>query len=155
MFWFSLQICLKNFTFLEEFSEIPSQMYFCLHVKYQLLLSYFNSTWIFSTYFRKSFKYQLSWKSVQCEQRCSTRTDGGTERQTKRHYENNSRFSLFCDHAYNGYWASLHNLNICESVLTKAYGFELQCGVIEETAPRRFTTDHMLITVRVIRRLDL
>jgi len=71
------------------------------------------------------------------------------------HYENNSSFSQFCDHTYNGYWASLHNLNICESVLTKAYGFELQCGVIEETEPRRFTTDHVLITVRVIRHLDL
>jgi len=53
------------------------------------------------------------------------RRDGRTDGQTKRHYENNSRFSQFLDHVYNGYWALLHNLNICESVLTKAYGFEL------------------------------
>ena len=36
-----------------------------LHVKYTLLLSDSNETWIFSIAFRKIFYYQISWKSVQ------------------------------------------------------------------------------------------
>jgi hypothetical protein len=35
VFWFSLQICLKHYQFLEEFSEICSKMYIGLHVKYR------------------------------------------------------------------------------------------------------------------------
>ena len=31
---------------------------------------------------RKMFKYHISWTSVQCEQSCSMRTDGQTDRQT-------------------------------------------------------------------------
>jgi len=46
-----------------------------LHVKCPLFLSYFNETWIFSTVFRKIFKYKFSCKSVQCE-----RTGGKTWR---------------------------------------------------------------------------
>jgi hypothetical protein len=53
-------------------------MYIGVHVKYPLLLSDFNETWIFPTYFRKMLKYQISWKSFQREPSCSL----GTDRQT-------------------------------------------------------------------------
>jgi len=57
-------------------SEILSKTYIGLHVKYQLVLSELNETWIFSTDFRKKYsKDQISWKSVQWELSCSVRTD--------------------------------------------------------------------------------
>jgi len=41
--------------------------------------------------FEKFFKYQISWKSVQCKPSCSVRTD--------RHEEANSGFSQFWENA--------------------------------------------------------
>ena len=63
-------------------------MYIGLHVKYPLFLSDFKESWILSTYFRKIFKYQTSWKSVQWEPSSSMRMDG----QTDGHNEASSRF---------------------------------------------------------------
>jgi hypothetical protein len=50
-----------------------------LHVKYPLFLLNFKKTWMFSTYFRKILKYQISWKPVLWEPSCSMRTDGQTD----------------------------------------------------------------------------
>ena len=71
-------------------------MFIGLHVKYQIFLTDFNSTSILSTDFRKTLKFQISWKFVQWGQSCSMRTDGRadqlTYRQTDRHEEDNNRF---------------------------------------------------------------
>jgi hypothetical protein len=58
-------------------------MYMGLRVKYPLFFSYFNEIWIFSTDFRKAFKYQISWTSVQWEPSCSMRSNGQTWRSQK------------------------------------------------------------------------
>ena len=47
---------------------------------YQLFLSHFNETLIFSTRFRKILKYKILLKSVHWERSCSMRTDGRTDR---------------------------------------------------------------------------
>ena len=53
--------------------------YLGIHVKCRLLLPDFNETWNFWTDFRKIFKYQMCWKSVQWKSSCSFRTDGHDE----------------------------------------------------------------------------
>jgi hypothetical protein len=73
VFWFSLQVCLKYFSFQKEFIEISSKISKRLHVKYALFLSDFNKIWIFLTYFRK--KSQISSFIKLC---CSIRTNGWT-----------------------------------------------------------------------------
>jgi hypothetical protein len=70
-----------------------------LSVKYQLFLSDFNKTWIFSTILQKMLKYNISWKSELWEPRCSMWTEGLTDSLTDGQDEANSRFSQFCGHA--------------------------------------------------------
>jgi len=51
-------------------------MYIGPHVKYPLFLFDYNKSWIFSTEFRKIFKYQIYWKSIYLESASFMRTDG-------------------------------------------------------------------------------
>ena len=67
LFWFSLQIFLNYLSFLEEMSGTWSKLYTGPQAKWPLLLSDFDETRNFSTDFRKIFKYQISWMSVQWE----------------------------------------------------------------------------------------
>ena len=81
-FDFLYNFCLKHFSIEEDLSEILLKIYFGLHVKYRLLLSDFNVTWIFSTDFRKKkyWKYKISWKSFYWEPIFfSIRTDRWTD----------------------------------------------------------------------------
>ena len=54
-------------------------MFIGLHVKYPTFLSDFSETCIFSTYFGKILKYQISWKFVHGELSCCMRTDRRTD----------------------------------------------------------------------------
>jgi hypothetical protein len=67
---------LKHFSFQKELSEMLSQMYIGLHVKYPFFLSDFNKT--VSTDFRKILKYQISCPSSGSRVVTRRRTDGWT-----------------------------------------------------------------------------
>jgi len=56
-------VCLKNFSFWEEFSKMLSQLYTNLNAKYRLFLSDFNENWTVSIYVRQILQFQISWKS--------------------------------------------------------------------------------------------
>jgi hypothetical protein len=62
-------------------SNIWSKMCIGLRIKYLLFWPDFNDAWIFSTYFRKIPKYEISWKSVQWEPSFSMKrqNDGRTD----------------------------------------------------------------------------
>jgi len=79
LLWFCVQFCLKHFPIQEELSAIWSKMCNGLHVKYPLFLPDFNETWIFSTEFRKTLEYQISWKSLQWVPSFCMGTDGRTD----------------------------------------------------------------------------
>jgi len=67
--------------------------------KISVILISFQLNFIYLTDFWKILKYQISWKSVQWEPRCSVRADRHTERQTDERVVTNSSFSQFCERA--------------------------------------------------------
>ena len=81
-FGFLYNIFLKYLSFSEKLSEILSQIFICLHVKYPFFLSDFNETWISSGDFRKIHKCPFSCNLVQWDPGCSGRLDGRTEGET-------------------------------------------------------------------------
>ena len=77
---------------------IYDQKHVGLHVKYPLLLSDFNKTWIFSKHFRKNSQISsvMKIRPVVAE---LFHAGGRTDRQTGRHDKANSSFSQFCERA--------------------------------------------------------
>jgi hypothetical protein len=87
---------LKHFSFEEEISQILSNMYTGLQVKYPLFLSDINKTRVVSRYFRKMLRYPNSIKihPVGPEMfHAEGQMDGQRDRQKDRNNEANSRFS--------------------------------------------------------------
>jgi hypothetical protein len=84
----------ENFDFVYNFCLKFSKMLLNIgiHVKYPLVLSDFNQTWIFVTDFWKILKCEISWKSIRWKLNCSMWMDG----QTDWHDKANSHLSQFC-----------------------------------------------------------
>ena len=82
VFWFSLQLLSEIFLTLRrtELDMIIDVYWFAW--KLVIISVRFYETWIFLTHYRKILKYQLSWKFVHWEPRCSMRTE-----QTSRSYK--------------------------------------------------------------------
>jgi len=73
-------------------------MYVGLHVKYRYSCQ-ISENWIVWADFRKIFKYEISWKSLQWEPSCSMSTDGRTDRQPYKHDNANSYYLPLCERA--------------------------------------------------------
>jgi hypothetical protein len=79
---FLYNVCLKDFSFLEEVSEIWSNMYISLQVKYPSLLSHFSESWNCSAYLKTNHIYKIWWIPIQWDwivPRENGRRDGQTE----------------------------------------------------------------------------
>ena len=79
LFLFPLHLFSKTFLILKRTERAMIKNCKDLHVKYPLFVSDFNETWIFSACFRKMFKYEILWQSVQLDPSCSMRTNGQTD----------------------------------------------------------------------------
>jgi hypothetical protein len=79
MFWYSLQHLSETFLILKRNWRYMIKIYIGLHVKYPLCLFDFIETCIFTTDFRKTLKYQISWNFFQWKLSCFMRTDGRTD----------------------------------------------------------------------------
>ena len=74
--------CPKYFRFQKICSEIWSKIYIGPHVKYQLFLSEFNETWIFSTDFEKYKNIKFHENLSNRSRVVAMRIDGGIDRRT-------------------------------------------------------------------------
>ena len=82
VFWVSLKTLSETCLIIGRNEGDIIIKYVVLRVKYPLLLSEFNGASIFSTYFRKILKYQVSWHSAQWKPSITMRTyrtDGQTD----------------------------------------------------------------------------
>ena len=95
-FDFLYNFYLKHFSFQKELSEMLSQMYIGLHVKYPFFLSDFNK--IVSTDFRKNTQISnfMKIRPVGVE---LLHADGQMDGRMEGHDEANSCFSKFCESA--------------------------------------------------------
>jgi len=91
---FLLQLLPESLIILQRIMQDIFMNLNTLHVQYQLFLSYFHGTRIFSTDFREFLKDRISWKAVQWEQ--LLHADGRTDGRTDRHADSIS-FSNFAN----------------------------------------------------------
>jgi hypothetical protein len=78
VFWFPLQRSSETFLILRRNEWNLTKNVYWSSRKVPVILVRLNKAWVFSANFRKIPKYQISWKSVQWEPRCSMWTDGRT-----------------------------------------------------------------------------
>ena len=79
VFWFSLQQCSEKFRILRRILRCMIKNVYWYSWEVPLFFSDFNESWIFSTGFKKVFKYKISWNSVQWELIWSMYTDKLTD----------------------------------------------------------------------------
>jgi hypothetical protein len=101
IFWFSVQLFFETFLISRGIRRDIIINVHWYSFKVPFFSSDFNENWAYSIDFRKIVIYQISWKPVQWEPRCSMRTDGGTDGRTDIHDEANCRFSQFCRRVWN------------------------------------------------------
>ena len=86
---------LRELWFWEELSEILSQTYIHLYVKYPLFLSDCNQTWIFLTDFREKKYSNIKFHENLSSGSRLFHAERRTDRQTDRHYEASNHFLQF------------------------------------------------------------
>jgi hypothetical protein len=104
-----LQLLSETFLILRRTERDMIKKVIWLLVKYPIFLSDFNETWIFSTDFRKIFKYQISWKSIEWEPSCAMRTDGRTGKTNLI-----VAFRNFSKALKNHNWNKILNVHLCQ-----------------------------------------
>jgi hypothetical protein len=109
VFWFSVQFCQKYFLFYEELSDILSQIGIYLHVQLRFLFD-FNENKIFLLFLKNNqtlsfmiihlVEAQLFHEDRQTQRRTEDSWTGSeTDRQTDRHYKDNSCFPQLFEHS--------------------------------------------------------
>ena len=83
VFWFSVKLLSETFPILRRSQRDIIMNVHRSSCKVPVIFVRFQSNWIFSTYFRKILKYQISLKSVQWEQSCFKRKTHGRTDMTK------------------------------------------------------------------------
>jgi hypothetical protein len=114
VFWFSLQLISETFIILRNERDIIINIPRC-SCRVPVILVRFNKKWIVYKHFRRVLEYQISWKSVQWEQRCSMRS----YRRAEKHHKFNSRFSKFQERAQK--WSFTLNTSFCTCTISDTH----------------------------------
>ena len=86
-FWYSLKFLSVIILVLIELQRHTAIRLHRSSCKVSILLSYFNESWIFWTYFRKTLKYHIPWKSAEWQPSRSVRRSRQRDRQKWRNLQ--------------------------------------------------------------------